>query len=298
MKKNWKNAYQTAHKFLLVHDFVQMKLTDEFVTDYSNASRTMLFDINEQNWSNVILNELDIPKEKLPKAMPSGKKISGLTKKAAEETGLPEGLPIVTGGGDQQCAALGVGVSKEGRVKADFIKYMEAMSLEETRKLDEVSLSKFLDDFFGKGKGMTQKMMYSMQAGVMYGVASNECSAGEYVRCTADNSRLFTMGYPHGGTGAIPEAYCEAIQENGRQLITGKEAKEYISTKVSEYIKEAKEYSGKKSSKSRTYKASKAKNSNEVKAAEQEDSTETAESEAGGEESGKSEESGEEGPNE
>ena len=51
MKKHWAKAYQEAHKFLLVHDYVQMKLTDEFVTDFSNASRTMLFDINEQNWS-------------------------------------------------------------------------------------------------------------------------------------------------------------------------------------------------------------------------------------------------------
>ena len=118
MQKNWSKAYQNAYKFMLVHDYVQVKLTDEFVTDFSNASRTMLFDINAQQWSDKILNKLDIPKEKLPKAIPSGTKVGNLTKKAAEETGLPEGLPIIAGGGDQQCAALGVGVIKQGRVKA------------------------------------------------------------------------------------------------------------------------------------------------------------------------------------
>ncbi|MHA1558069.1 MAG: xylulokinase [Candidatus Heimdallarchaeota archaeon] len=118
MQKHLPKISQNAHKFLLVHDYVQMKLTDEYITDFSNASRTMLFDIDKLTWSEKILNALDIPKEKLPKSIPSGTKIGGLTKKAADETGLPEGLPIIAGGGDQQCAALGVGVIKQGRVKA------------------------------------------------------------------------------------------------------------------------------------------------------------------------------------
>ncbi|MGC9778661.1 MAG: xylulokinase [Candidatus Heimdallarchaeota archaeon] len=118
MKKNWKKAFDKAHKFMLVHDFIQMKFTDEYVTDFSNASRTMLFDLNNLSWSNKILNALDIPKEKLPTPLPSGKKIGGLTKSAAKETNLPEVLLIVAGGGDQQCAAIGVGVTRKGRVKA------------------------------------------------------------------------------------------------------------------------------------------------------------------------------------
>ncbi|MHA1188148.1 MAG: xylulokinase, partial [Candidatus Heimdallarchaeota archaeon] len=118
IKKHWSKAFKDAHKFLLVHDFIQMKLTGEFITDFTNASRTMLFDINTLSWSDYILNKLDIPIEKLPRPMQSGTKIGGLTKKASQELGLPEGLPIVAGGGDQQCAAIGVGVTKKGRVKA------------------------------------------------------------------------------------------------------------------------------------------------------------------------------------
>ncbi len=118
IKKNWSKAFEDAYKFMLVHDFIQMKLTNEFVTDYSNASRTMLFDINTFNWSDAILNTLEIPKEKLPKPLPSGAKISGLSKQAATELGLQEDTPVITGGGDQQCAAIGVGVTKTGRIKA------------------------------------------------------------------------------------------------------------------------------------------------------------------------------------
>lgn len=41
------------------------------VTDYSNASRTMMFNINTLKWDDEILKELDIPKSMLPKPMPS-----------------------------------------------------------------------------------------------------------------------------------------------------------------------------------------------------------------------------------
>ncbi|MHA1213153.1 MAG: FGGY-family carbohydrate kinase, partial [Candidatus Heimdallarchaeota archaeon] len=118
MKANWQTAFDRAYKFMLVHDFIQMKLTGEYITDYSNASRTMLFDINKHSWSDEILNTLEIPKEKLPEPKPSGTKIGSLSKEAAKETGLPEGTIVAAGGGDQQCAAIGVGVTKKGRVKA------------------------------------------------------------------------------------------------------------------------------------------------------------------------------------
>jgi glycerol kinase len=118
VKQNEESVFKNAHKFLLVHDYLIYRLSDEFVTDYSNASRTMLFDLRQAVWSARILNGLGIPKEKLPKTAESGTKVGELTSKAADETGLKEGTPVVTGGGDQQCAALGVGVVREGMLKA------------------------------------------------------------------------------------------------------------------------------------------------------------------------------------
>jgi len=118
IKKNLPTVFEQTHKFLLVHDYIQMKLTGEFVTDFSNASRTMLFDINKLTWSDFILKKLGIPIEKLPQPLPPGTKIASLSKNAAQDLGLAEGLPVVAGGGDQQCAALGVGVSQLGRIKA------------------------------------------------------------------------------------------------------------------------------------------------------------------------------------
>ena len=107
-----------THKFLLVHDYIIHKLTDEFVTDHSNASRTMLFDIKKSKWSETICEQLGIPISSLPVSVPSGTIVGEVTKIAAKATGLSNGTTVVAGGGDQQCAALGLGVIKEGMVKA------------------------------------------------------------------------------------------------------------------------------------------------------------------------------------
>jgi glycerol kinase len=118
IKQNEEPVFKKAHKFLLVHDYLIFRLSDEFVTDFSNASRTMLFDVRGGMWSKRILDEFEIPEEKLPLTVESGSQIGELTSKAAKETGLKEGTPVVTGGGDQQCAALGVGVVREGMLKS------------------------------------------------------------------------------------------------------------------------------------------------------------------------------------
>lgn len=118
IKQNEESIFNQAHKFLLVHDYLIYRLSDEFVTDYSNASRTMLFDVRKAGWSERILEGLEIPVEKLPRAVEPGRQVGELTSRASKETGLKVGTPIVAGGGDQQCAALGVGVVKEGMLKS------------------------------------------------------------------------------------------------------------------------------------------------------------------------------------
>ncbi|MBS7643485.1 xylulokinase [Candidatus Bathyarchaeota archaeon] len=116
--ENQPEIVKKTFKFLLVHDYIEYKLTGEFVTDWSNASRTMLFDVEKFEWSEKLSNEMGIPKEKMPTAYASGTKVGEVTKEAAESTGFAEGTPVAAGGGDQQCGAVGVGVVRLGRIKA------------------------------------------------------------------------------------------------------------------------------------------------------------------------------------
>ncbi|TKJ21125.1 MAG: hypothetical protein CEE43_10625 [Promethearchaeota archaeon Loki_b32] len=106
--------YQKTHKFLLVSDFIIHKLTGKFITDYSNASRTMLFDIKNLKYSEEIASEIEIDLDKMPDALESGVDIGEIV---SEETLFDKKTLVVTGAGDQQSAALGVGVVSSGKIK-------------------------------------------------------------------------------------------------------------------------------------------------------------------------------------
>ena len=118
IKEHQPDIFGNTDQFMLVHDFIIHRLTDNTVTDFSNASRTMLFDLKSGNWSKKLLDAFEIPSEKLPKPVPSGTKVGEVTPQAAKISGLIEGTPVIAGGGDQQCAALGVGVVCEGMIKS------------------------------------------------------------------------------------------------------------------------------------------------------------------------------------
>ena len=83
--------------------------------DYSNASRTMLFNINTLSWDEDILRELDIPKKMLPHPLPSGG-VFGYTDPAL----FGKEIPVAGAGGDQQCALFGQTCFSPGDVKNTY----------------------------------------------------------------------------------------------------------------------------------------------------------------------------------
>lgn len=85
------------------------------VTDYSNASRTMLFNINTLEWDDEILKELDIPKCMLPEVKPSSC-IYGL----ADSSFLGGQIPIAGAAGDQQSALFGQTCFRPGEAKNTY----------------------------------------------------------------------------------------------------------------------------------------------------------------------------------
>ncbi|MBQ8559744.1 MAG: glycerol kinase GlpK [Tyzzerella sp.] len=85
------------------------------VTDYSNASRTMLFNINTLEWDDEILTELDIPKSMLPEAKPSSY-VYGM----ADPSFLGGEIPIAGAAGDQQAALFGQTCFTAGEAKNTY----------------------------------------------------------------------------------------------------------------------------------------------------------------------------------
>ena len=85
------------------------------VTDYSNASRTMMFNINTLKWDDEILKELDIPKSMLPKPMPSSCVYGEVN---PVFFGGP--IPIAGAAGDQQAALFGQTCFRAGEAKNTY----------------------------------------------------------------------------------------------------------------------------------------------------------------------------------
>lgn len=85
------------------------------VTDYSNASRTMLFNINTLTWDDEILDELNIPRSMLPKPMPSS-----CVYGEADPSFLGGPIPIAGAAGDQQAALFGQTCFSAGEAKNTY----------------------------------------------------------------------------------------------------------------------------------------------------------------------------------
>lgn len=85
------------------------------VTDYSNASRTMLFNINTLEWDDEILTELDIPKCMLPEVKPSS-----CVYGTADPSFLGGAIPIAGAAGDQQAALFGQTCFTAGEAKNTY----------------------------------------------------------------------------------------------------------------------------------------------------------------------------------
>jgi xylulokinase len=101
-------------RVLLPKDYVRLCLTGEYATDASDASGTLLLDVRRRDWSAEILDALEIPAEWLPRVYEGPSNTGGLARGLAEELGLPPGLPVAAGGGDNAAAAVGVGVVEVG----------------------------------------------------------------------------------------------------------------------------------------------------------------------------------------
>jgi len=114
LAENEPSVFANMRRWLCVEDFVIWRLTGAEATSYPIASRTMCFNLHQRKWDEEILSAAGIPPGIFPQAHPSGVVVGRVTAQAAAKTGLPEGLPIATGGHDHICAALASGAIDPG----------------------------------------------------------------------------------------------------------------------------------------------------------------------------------------
>jgi xylulokinase len=104
-------AWARTRKVVLAKDYVAFRLTGVLATDPSDASSTNAFDQAAGTWSQELLDAAGVDRALLPDVVPSTTVLGGgVTAEAAQATGLAAGTPVVLGGGDGPCAALGAGI--------------------------------------------------------------------------------------------------------------------------------------------------------------------------------------------
>lgn len=113
IREHQADIYAATHKFMHVKDTIVARLTGRFVTEPSDASGMNLYNLESGEWSPEMLDAAQMDTGKLPDIVRSIDVVGAIQASVAEEVGLPAGTPVVIGGGDGACAAVGAGSVRE-----------------------------------------------------------------------------------------------------------------------------------------------------------------------------------------
>lgn len=108
--------YEKAQYFLLPGSYMAYYLTGEIAVDYSNASSTLLLDVNTKTWSPIMGQAFHIDITKLAPLGAATTPLGKLRPVVAEQLGLKEDTLVMIGCGDEHAACLGAGIVQPGLV--------------------------------------------------------------------------------------------------------------------------------------------------------------------------------------
>lgn len=195
LRDNEPEAYARVARVLLPKDFVRLRLTGVAATDASDAAGTLLLDARRRDWSAVILDALGIPRFWLPQVFEGPQLTGRLRPDVAAGLGLPAGLPVAAGGGDNAAAAVGTGIVAPGPL---------AVSLG-TSGVVFAHIDRFAPDPSGRihafchaVPGAYHLMAVSLAAGGAFRWWRDTVGAGDYARLTAEAATL-----PAGAEGLL-----------------------------------------------------------------------------------------------
>lgn len=95
-------------------DYLRLLLTGEQVSDMSDAAGTLWLDVARREWYAPMLHATGLTVGQMPRLLEADQLSAGLSAEAADELGLPLGLPVAAGGGDNPVSAVGIGAINAG----------------------------------------------------------------------------------------------------------------------------------------------------------------------------------------
>ena len=114
MKENEPENFAKIDKIMLPKDYINYVLTGVHACDYSDASGMLLLDVQNKCWSEEMLAICGVEEKQMPKLFESYACIGTVKPEIAKALGLPQGVKVAAGAGDNAAAAVGTGVVGEG----------------------------------------------------------------------------------------------------------------------------------------------------------------------------------------
>lgn len=115
VKEHESENFKRIKKIMLPKDYLVYRLTGAFTSDYSDASGTLLMDVEYKHWSKEMMGICDIKESMLPKLCESSDVVGNLDWKLKSQLGISGEAIVIAGAGDNAAAAVGTGTVGTGR---------------------------------------------------------------------------------------------------------------------------------------------------------------------------------------
>ncbi|MCL5676853.1 MAG: FGGY family carbohydrate kinase, partial [Firmicutes bacterium] len=116
VKEREPEVHRRARTFLFPKDYIRFLLTGDLRTEPADAGNTLFLNPRTGAWDRDLCRGLGLDPELAPPVAQSAEVVGRVTAEAAAACGLPAGVPVVAGGGDMACSAVGIGAVEPGVV--------------------------------------------------------------------------------------------------------------------------------------------------------------------------------------
>ena len=112
IKNQQPHIWEKTEKFLLLSGYLTYRLTGKYVDSVASQVGYLPFDFKRHQWAGALdwkWRALPIKRSQLPELVPAGSPLGVISAQAAQQTGIPEGLPLISAGADKACEVLASG---------------------------------------------------------------------------------------------------------------------------------------------------------------------------------------------
>ncbi|UMB54174.1 carbohydrate kinase [Lutibacter sp. A64] len=178
VKENEPEIFEKVVKLLLPGDFIALKLTGEATTTISGLSEGIMWDFKQNKLADWLFDYMGIATDVIPTIVPTFSNQGIVTKKASEEIGLPEGIPVLYRAGDQPNNAMSLNVFEPGEIAATGGTSGVVYAITDSSKTKEnTRINNFAHVNYKKEQPRIGKLLNINGAGIQYSWMKNNIVA-------------------------------------------------------------------------------------------------------------------------